>query len=201
MGRRWAESSTPFSRNGDRQTTIVALGGGVVGDIAPASPRRAGHTRRRLASSFRDDTARASRLVGRREDGRPINIPGSRQEHDRGLSPAAARRGGHRRSADATATRADRRLGRSDQVRSRFSMNPSWSWIEANLARLLALDGDALVHAGASIVRDHAEVVASDERESGRRALLNFGLHRSPMPLESGMGYGHWSHWRGSGVR
>jgi 3-dehydroquinate synthase len=66
-------------------------------------------------------------------------------------------------------------------------------WIEAHLDALLARDGAALVHAVRRSCEIKAAVVGSDERESGLRALLNFG-HTFGHAIEAGMGYGAWLH-------
>lgn len=50
-----------------------------------------------------------------------------------------------------------------------------FDWLEKNGARVLALEEDAVLHAVVTSCRAKAAVVAEDERESGRRALLNLG--------------------------
>jgi 3-dehydroquinate synthase len=52
---------------------------------------------------------------------------------------------------------------------------PFLEWIEANLERLLARDGEALAEAVERSCRNKAEVVAADETEQGERATLNLG--------------------------
>jgi 3-dehydroquinate synthase len=66
-------------------------------------------------------------------------------------------------------------------------------WIEAELPGLLRRDSDALEHAVARCCRIKAEIVRDDERESGRRAILNFG-HTIGHAIEAGTGYGTWLH-------
>jgi len=68
-----------------------------------------------------------------------------------------------------------------------------FEWLEANVGRLNARDADALVHAVAQSCRIKARVVAADERETGDRALLNFG-HTFGHAIEAGVGYGEWLH-------
>lgn len=74
-------------------------------------------------------------------------------------------------------------------------------WIEANMDRLLARDADALAHAVQRSCEIKAWVVGQDERESGLRAILNFG-HTFGHAIEAGMGYGQWLHGEavGSGM-
>ncbi len=64
-----------------------------------------------------------------------------------------------------------------------------FDWIEANLPALLARDTRALAHAVRRSCEIKAEVVGQDERESGLRAILNFG-HTFGHAIEAGMGYG-----------
>ena len=66
-------------------------------------------------------------------------------------------------------------------------------WIEANMAALLARDPAALAHAVRRSCEIKAWVVSQDERESGLRAILNFG-HTFGHAIESGLGYGEWLH-------
>ena len=71
-------------------------------------------------------------------------------------------------------------------------------WIETNLDALLAKDPAALAHAIQRSCEIKAWVVGQDERESGLRAILNFG-HTFGHAIESGLGYGAWLHGEGVG--
>ena len=66
-------------------------------------------------------------------------------------------------------------------------------WIEEHLDALLARDPAALAHAVARSCEIKAWVVGQDERESGLRAILNFG-HTFGHAIEAGLGYGQWLH-------
>lgn len=67
-------------------------------------------------------------------------------------------------------------------------------WIEENIAQLIKLDNQAIAHAIVQSCQCKAEIVASDELEqSGRRALLNLG-HTFGHAIETGLGYGKWLH-------
>ena len=66
-------------------------------------------------------------------------------------------------------------------------------WIEANLDALLAREPAALAHAVRRSCEIKAWVVGHDERESGLRAILNFG-HTFGHAIEAGLGYGQWLH-------
>ncbi len=70
---------------------------------------------------------------------------------------------------------------------------PFFEWLEQNMERLVARDPDALEYAIARSCRNKAEVVAADEHEKGERALLNLG-HTFGHAIEAGMGYGAWLH-------
>ncbi len=67
------------------------------------------------------------------------------------------------------------------------------SWLEANLDALLARDRAALTHAIQRSCEIKAWVVGQDEKESGLRAILNYG-HTFGHAIEAGMGYGEWLH-------
>ena len=66
-------------------------------------------------------------------------------------------------------------------------------WIEANLDALLARDKASLAHAVKRSCEIKAWVVGQDERETGLRAILNFG-HTFGHAIEAGLGYGNWLH-------
>jgi 3-dehydroquinate synthase len=66
-------------------------------------------------------------------------------------------------------------------------------WMDANMDRLLARNVDALAYAVQRSCEIKAWVVGQDERESGLRAILNFG-HTFGHAIEAGMGYGKWLH-------
>jgi len=66
-------------------------------------------------------------------------------------------------------------------------------WMEAHLADLRALEPQALAHAVRRSCEIKAWVVGQDEKESGLRAILNFG-HTFGHAIEAGLGYGEWLH-------
>jgi 3-dehydroquinate synthase len=68
-----------------------------------------------------------------------------------------------------------------------------FEWLEQNVEKLLTRDADALQYAITRSCQNKAEVVAADERENGERALLNLG-HTFGHAIETGMGYGTWLH-------
>ena len=69
-----------------------------------------------------------------------------------------------------------------------------FQWLEANVKKLVDLNTDTLMYAIERSCQCKADIVASDEHEkSGRRALLNLG-HTFGHAIETGMGYGKWLH-------
>ncbi len=66
-------------------------------------------------------------------------------------------------------------------------------WLERNVEALLACDDEALVYAIERSCHNKAEVVAQDEREGGIRAILNLG-HTFGHAIETAQGYGNWLH-------
>ena len=68
-----------------------------------------------------------------------------------------------------------------------------FDWIEANIEALLAGQPEALAYAVKRSCEIKAWIVGQDERESGLRAVLNFG-HTFGHAIEAGMGYGQWLH-------
>ncbi len=74
-----------------------------------------------------------------------------------------------------------------------------FKWLESNMEALRARDPEALIYAIERSCRNKAAVVAADERESGERALLNLG-HTFGHAIETGMGYGVWLHGEAIGA-
>jgi 3-dehydroquinate synthase len=68
-----------------------------------------------------------------------------------------------------------------------------FAWLEASMEKLRALDAGAISHAIYRSCEIKAQVVGEDEREGGIRAILNLG-HTFGHAIESGMGYGNWLH-------
>jgi 3-dehydroquinate synthase len=72
-------------------------------------------------------------------------------------------------------------------------------WLEQNIDALMRRERAALAHAVRRSCEIKAWVVGQDERESGLRAILNFG-HTFGHAIEAGMGYGAWLHGEGVGA-
>jgi 3-dehydroquinate synthase len=70
---------------------------------------------------------------------------------------------------------------------------PFFEWLESNIAGLMSRNTDLLEEAVYRSCVNKAEVVAEDEREGGRRAILNLG-HTFGHAIETAEGYGNWLH-------
>ncbi len=68
-----------------------------------------------------------------------------------------------------------------------------FEWLEINMAKLMALDEATVAEAVYRSCQNKADVVAADEKEAGERALLNLG-HTFGHAIENAMGYGVWLH-------
>jgi shikimate kinase/3-dehydroquinate synthase len=68
-----------------------------------------------------------------------------------------------------------------------------FDWIETNIEKLVAKDRQALAYAIQRSCEIKAEVVRQDEKEGGLRAILNFG-HTFGHAIEAGLGFGEWLH-------
>ena len=73
---------------------------------------------------------------------------------------------------------------------------PFFEWLEQNLEALTARDLDVLAEAIERSCANKARIVALDEKEAGMRALFNLG-HTFGHAIEAGMGYGSWLHGEG----
>jgi 3-dehydroquinate synthase len=86
------------------------------------------------------------------------------------------------------------RAGIAEVIKHGFALDASFvDWLEKNIDLLLKRDAAALTHAVKKSCELKARVVAADEREAGERALLNFG-HTFGHAIETGTGYGAWLH-------
>jgi len=171
----------------DRQTTLVALGGGVVGDIAgfAAATYQRGVPFIQIPTTL---LAQVDSSVGGKTG---INHPLGKNMIGAFHQPLAV-------IADTgtLGTLPDRELraGIAEVIKHGAIRDAAFfAWLEANMSALLAREPAALAHAICRSVEIKAEVVAVDERESGPRALLNFG-HTFGHAIETGVGYGEWLH-------
>ena len=171
----------------DRSTTLIALGGGVVGDMVGF----AAATYQRGVPFIQVPTTLLSQVDSSVGGKTAINHPLGKNMIGAFYQPRLV-------LADIATlnTLPDRELkaGLAEVIKYGLIRDlPFLEWIEANLERLLARDADALAEAVERSCRNKAEVVAADETEQGERATLNLG-HTFGHAIETGLGYGEWLH-------
>jgi 3-dehydroquinate synthase len=171
----------------DRQTTIIALGGGVVGDMAGF----AAATYQRGVPFIQIPTTLLSQVDSSVGGKTGVNHPLGKNMIGAFYQPKAVII-----DTDTLNTLPDRELsaGLAEVIKYGLIRDPEFlEWLEANLDKLLARDPAALGHAIHRSCQNKAEVVAADETEHGIRAILNLG-HTFGHAIETGMGYGEWLH-------
>ena len=176
-----------------RDSIVVALGGGVVGDLAGFS---AACYQRGIAFAQVPTTllSQVDSSVGGKTG---VNHPGGKN-----LIGAF-----HQPSVVLSDTRTLRtlparelRAGLAEVIKYAFVFDPSFlEWLETHIDKLLTLDAPALAHAIYRSCELKAEVVRRDEREAGDRALLNFG-HTFGHAIEAATGYTEWLHGEAVGT-
>ena len=171
----------------DRKTTLIALGGGVVGDMtgyAAASYQR--------GINFIQIPTTLLAMVDSSVGGKTgVNHPLGKNMIGAFHQPQCVLI-----DTDSLNTLADRELsaGIAEVVKYGLIRDPAFlQWLDTNMDKLLARDPEALTYAIFRSCEHKAEVVAADERESGQRALLNLG-HTFGHAIEAAMGYGNWLH-------
>ncbi len=171
----------------ERNTTLVALGGGVIGDMggfAAACYQR--------GMPFIQVPTTLLSLVDSSVGGKTaINHPLGKNMIGAFYQPKLV-------LADISTlnTLPDRELkaGLAEVIKYGLIRDPEFFvWLESNIENLLARDAEALAYAVQRSCANKAEVVAADEHEQGERALLNLG-HTFGHAIETGLGYGEWLH-------
>jgi 3-dehydroquinate synthase len=172
----------------ERKTTLVALGGGVIGDLAgfAAATYLRGVPFIQLPTTL---LAQVDSSVGGKT---AINHPHGKNMIGAFYQPLAV-------IADTATlnTLPDRELsaGLAEVIKYGLIRDPAFFvWLESNIDALIGRDTGALTYAISRSCESKAEVVAADEREeAGERALLNLG-HTFGHAIEAGLGYGTWLH-------
>jgi shikimate kinase/3-dehydroquinate synthase len=171
----------------DRKTTMIALGGGVIGDLtgfAAASYMRG-------VPFIQIPTTLLSQVDSSVGGKTGINHPLGKNMIGAFYQPQAV-------VADTSTlnTLPARELsaGLAEVIKHGAIIDAAFfDWIEANIAQLVAKDAAALAYAIQRSCEIKADVVRQDEREGGLRAILNFG-HTFGHAIEAGLGYGKWLH-------
>jgi 3-dehydroquinate synthase len=171
----------------DRKTTIVALGGGVIGDMAGF----AAATYMRGVPFIQVPTTLLSQVDSSVGGKTGINHPLGKNMIGAFYQPRAV-------FADTvtlnTLPARELSAGLAEVIKHGAIIDAQFfDWIEQNIGRLMERDPAALAYAIQRSCEIKADVVRKDEREGGLRAILNFG-HTFGHAIESGMGYGEWLH-------
>ncbi|PYD93606.1 3-dehydroquinate synthase [Pseudomonas syringae pv. pisi] len=171
----------------DRKTTLVALGGGVIGDLTgfAASSYMRGVPFVQIPTTL---LSQVDSSVGGKTG---INHPLGKNMIGAFYQPRAV-------IADTATldTLPPRELsaGLAEVIKHGAILDATFfDWIEANIEKLMAREPQAIAHAIARSCEIKSEVVRKDEREGGLRAVLNFG-HTFGHAIENGLGYGEWLH-------
>jgi 3-dehydroquinate synthase len=174
----------------DRTTTVIALGGGVVGDLAGF----AAATYQRGVPFIQIPTTLLSQVDSSVGGKTGINHPLGKNMIGAFWQPKLVLA-----DTEVLATLPARELsaGLAEVIKYGLIRDlPFLQWLESNMSRLMARDQNALAFAIERSCANKAEVVADDEFETakdGGRALLNLG-HTFGHAIETGMGYGAWLH-------
>lgn len=171
----------------DRKSTIVALGGGVVGDITGFAA--AAFVR---GVPFIQVPTTLLAVVDSSVGGKTaVNHPMGKNMIGAFYQPQAVIVDSH-----VLRTLDDRQLAAGIAEIIKYGIIRDWDffeWCEANVDRLVERDPDVLQYAMVQSCQHKADIVAEDEKESGLRATLNLG-HTFGHAIEAGMGYGSWLH-------
>ncbi|MES1950031.1 3-dehydroquinate synthase [Salinisphaera sp. S4-8] len=170
-----------------RDATIVALGGGVVGDIAgfAAASYQRGIDFVQLPTTLlaQVDSSVGGKTGVNHRLGK--NMIGAFHQPTRVLADVAV--------LDSLPAR-EFAAGMAEVIKYGLIRDrPFLDWLDTNMAAINARDADALIEVIRRSCANKAEVVAADEREAGQRALLNLG-HTYGHALEAELGYGQWLH-------
>ncbi len=180
-------------RRMNRDACVAALGGGVIGDLAgfAAACYQRGIDFVQVPTTL---LAQVDSSVGGKTG---VNHPGGKNLIGAFHQPRAV-------ISDTDTLRSlpprELRAGLAEVIKYGLVADAEFlEWIETNLDQLLELDAVALTEAIRRSCAIKAEIVAEDEREQGRRALLNLG-HTFGHAIETAAGYGEWLHGEAVGA-
>ncbi len=173
--------------NFDRKTVLFALGGGVIGDVTgfAAACFMRGVPFVQVPTTLLAQVD--SSVGGKTAINHPLgkNMIGAFYQPQRVLADLATL---------ATLPRREIAAGLAEVIKyGPIADDAFFGWLEGHIDDLLRLDAAALAHAVRRSCEIKAEVVRGDEREAGRRAILNFG-HTFGHALEAELGFGTWLH-------
>jgi 3-dehydroquinate synthase len=176
-----------------RDALVVALGGGVVGDLAgfAAATYQRGIPFIQVPTTL---LAQVDSSVGGKtaiNHARGKNMVGAFHQPLAVIADVA--------TLDSLPDR-ELRAGLAEVLKHGFILDPAFvGWLEENIEKLLARERAALEYAVQRSCELKARVVGADEREAGLRAILNFG-HTFGHAIEAGVGYGEWLHGEAVGT-
>ena len=178
---------TLLQQRHDRQTTLIALGGGVVGDITgfAASIYQRGVHYIQVPTTLLSQVD--SSVGGKTGVNHPLgkNMIGAFYQPQCVIADTG--------TLDTLPAR-EVSAGLAEVIKYGLIHDANFfDWLEQNIEQLLARDYAALCQAILVSCTIKAEIVALDERESGIRAILNLG-HTFGHAIEASMGYGNWLH-------
>lgn len=170
-----------------RTATLIALGGGVVGDMAGF----AAATYQRGVDFIQIPTTLLSQVDSSVGGKTGVNRPLGKNMVGAFYQPKCV-------LADTSTldTLPDRELkaGLAEVIKYGLINNSAFlAWLNGNLESLLNKDREALSYAIKTSCEEKAAIVAMDEKEAGIRAILNLG-HTFGHAIETAMGYGNWLH-------
>jgi len=171
----------------ERSTTLIALGGGVIGDLTGY----AAATYLRGVPFIQIPTTLLSQVDSSVGGKTGINHPLGKNMIGAFYQPQVVLA-----DIDTLKTLPPREFsaGMAEVIKYGLIRDSDFfDWLEANVDALMALDEVAISEAIYRSCQNKAEVVARDEHESGERALLNLG-HTFGHAIENAMGYGVWLH-------
>jgi 3-dehydroquinate synthase len=177
----------------NRTTTIIALGGGVVGDtagfVAAAYQRGVPFIQVPTTLLSQVDSSVGGKTAVNHELGK--NMIGAFHQ-PRGVIIDT--------ETLATLPRRELSAGLAEVIKHGVLADAGYfSQVEADIEKLRSLDSSSMTTAIKGSCEIKAAVVAEDEKEAGKRALLNFG-HTFGHAIETGMGYGRWLHGEAVGA-
>ncbi|SDT26494.1 3-dehydroquinate synthase [Halopseudomonas xinjiangensis] len=177
----------------DRRTTLVALGGGVIGDMTGF----AAACYQRGVDFIQVPTTLLSQVDSSVGGKTGINHPAGKNMIGAFYQPKAV-------LIDTATLRTlparEVSAGLAEIIKYGLIRDPAFlDWLESNMASLRSLDSSPVTEAIARSCAIKAEVVGADEREGGVRAILNLG-HTFGHAIEAHQGYGTWLHGEAVGA-
>lgn len=176
-----------------RDTTLIALGGGVVGDMTGF----AAACYQRGVAFIQIPTTLLSQVDASIGGKTAVNHPAGKNLIGAFHQPSAVIIDIH--TLNSLPAR-EFQAGIAEIIKAALIQDTHFfHWLEKNIELLLARDEKILCHAIARACEIKRDIVAQDEKEQNQRALLNLG-HTFAHAIEQNLGYGRWLHGEAVGV-